>query len=242
MLLRHGSTYQHNPCYRANPFAWSEIIFNFAHLWLRYGPAYANNLIGSAWNATPKDNSFHTYTNENGYWYNTSTSFFPEINAWLDKNAIAAAGNIGYGMSFDGDFLDGDPPGGGDKKESVINGLGGLNSVLNFAAQGNIIGLYRTTGLISPLFGLYGIRIAWLDLQTTDKSYGDYGKFSIQAIGNGLISVPDGSCVVAGYAIIIMDANDTFRPFYEYLDKIGVSGAYIPIGNGLLFIPPQKQQ
>lgn len=54
----------------------------------------------SLYDVTPSNGKLYTYTYVNGDLYNTSTSFFPQIDTWLEKNAIAAARNIGYGKSF----------------------------------------------------------------------------------------------------------------------------------------------
>lgn len=54
----------------------------------------------SLYDVTSSNGKLYTYSNVNGDWYNEYTSSFPEIDAWLNKNALAAASNIGYGMKF----------------------------------------------------------------------------------------------------------------------------------------------
>lgn len=153
--------------------------------------------------------------------------------------ALAAAGNIGYGLMFNCS-LKGDPPGGSDKKESVSFMLGGFNTMLNFAAKGNIKRIYLTTGALSPFFGAYGILNAYNNFKTTDKSYGDYGKFGVQITSNILTSTKNGYCIIGGYALTILDSNGNFNQFYNYLDILDRNGGFVPLGNGYLYIPPRN--
>lgn len=187
----------------------------------------------SLYDVTPSNGKLYTYTYVNGDLYNTSTSFFPQIDTWLEKNAIAAARNIGYGKSFV------DPGGDGKfgkanshtKWESSATLMGWFSNIWGDAAWYTLAEMSAASEGYSIIKGIYigsstvgyaGLTISLgLDMYRykQNPTWGNAGRVVIDAASIGISYAWPGPGTVLGVSAAALSATGGFDSFYNFLDN-----------------------
>jgi len=160
---------------------------------------------------------------------------------------VGAMSNEGGAVSVEGG--DGDKKGNKNKSnndnkkaEEAVSGVGGVLTLLQQAAKGEINSISKAFGYGGTGFAIVSTIYAFIDFYSTDRSYGDMANLGVNILSTSMTASGNGYAVIAGAAIYLLNENKCFDNAYEYLDELDNYGGYVVIGSTMVYIPARKKQ